>query len=81
MKLPDGTNKRIFGTPTLNTKNAAIDAEREHVQRDAKGEDEPTEKTEVPTFDEWFNGRFWREWVDRSEEQAERSGGEEERLR
>jgi len=36
----------------LDTKNAAIDAERAHVQRTLKGEDEPTEKTEVPTFDE-----------------------------
>jgi hypothetical protein len=22
-----------------------------------------TERKEVPTFEEWFNGRFWREWV------------------
>ena len=41
VKLPDGTTKRIFGTPTLNTKNAAIDDERAHVQRTLKGEDEP----------------------------------------
>jgi hypothetical protein len=23
----------------------------------------PPEKEEVPTFGDWFNGRFWREWV------------------
>jgi integrase len=63
VRLPDGTTKRIFGTPTLNTKQAAVDAERAHVERVLKGEDEPAEKTEVPTFEEWFNGRFWREWV------------------
>jgi len=63
VKLPDGGKTRISGKPAINTKQAALDAERAHIERVLKGEDEPAEKTEVPTFEEWFNGRFWREWV------------------
>jgi integrase len=66
--LPNGTCERIFGTPAINTKQAALDAERAHIERMLK----PPRK-EVPTFAEWFwgaepesaepNGRFWIEWV------------------
>src|SRR5437016_3501632 len=41
----------------------AVAAERAPVERAFKGEDEPTEIEAMPTFEEWFNGRFWREWV------------------
>ena len=71
VKLPDGKMKRIFGTPSLNTKVAAQKAEREHIERALKPL--PQEKKEVPTFADWFwgsdadatepNGRFWNEWV------------------
>ena len=33
VKLPDGSFTRVIGTPTVNTKRAAEDAERAHVQR------------------------------------------------
>jgi len=37
---------------------------RRHIERIVYPERFATaEKKEVPTFDEWFNGRFWREWV------------------
>ena len=62
--LPDGTKLRISGTApkTENTKAAAEHAEREHLHRVLHAS--PTApKKEVPTYDEWFNGRFWKEWV------------------
>src|SRR5262245_43076549 len=64
VKLPNGKTVRIFGTPDENTRKAAEDAEQAHVERVKKeSEAAPVEKKEVPTFDEWFNGRFWQEWV------------------
>lgn len=73
VKLPDGTKKRIFGTPARDTKQAAIAAERAHIDRVLNGKDEPAEEQEVPTFAAWFwgadpdadepSGRFWIEWV------------------
>ena len=66
--LPNGMNKRIFGTPAINTKQAALEAERAHIERLLQ----PPRK-EVPTFEngsgatrattEEPNGRFWIEWV------------------
>ncbi len=83
LRLPDGSRKRIGGTPTRNTKVAAERAEREHIERDTKAfydrlHGPAKEEKEVPTFDEWFNGRFWREWVlarrnSPSEQEAKRS--------
>lgn len=46
----------------FNTKAAAQQAERDHLAR-LMNPAASTEKEEVPTFEEWFNGRFWREWV------------------
>jgi integrase len=63
VKLPDGKKLRIFGTPDENTREAAEEAERAHVERVRKPQPAPVEKKEVPTFEEWFNGRFWEEWV------------------
>jgi integrase len=60
VKLWDGRRVRVFGTPQINTKLAAEKAEREHVERVLNP---PPERPEVPTYEEWFNGRFWREWV------------------
>lgn len=33
VKFPDGRRERVFGKPTLNTKRAAIDAEKAHAER------------------------------------------------
>jgi integrase len=63
VKLPNGKKKRIFGTPELNTKEAAKDAERAEIERVRNGDAEKAAEQEVPTFDSSFNGRFWREWV------------------
>ena len=58
--LPDGSKERISGTPTLNTREAAVNAERDHLRRLGLrgGTREP-----APTLAEWFDGRFWTEWV------------------
>jgi integrase len=61
---PDGTRERISGSaPThINTKMAAEEAMREHIERCLHPERTPSRK-EYPTFKEWFDGRFWTEWV------------------
>jgi len=64
VRLPDGTVTRISGSAPVqfNTKTAAQQAERDHLARMMKPA-ASTKKEEVPTFEEWFNGRFWKEWV------------------
>jgi integrase len=57
VKLPNGKRVRIFGTPEKNTKAAAELEEELHIAR------LKNPRPEVPTFGEWFNGRFWAEWV------------------
>ena len=73
IKMRDGSKVRIFGTPEVNTKEAALEAERDHIDRIKNPPPLPVEKEEVPTFAQWFwgddpssvepNGRFWDEWV------------------
>lgn len=60
VKLPNGGKVRVFGTPTINTQDQARKAERAHVERVLNPSAEPKE---VPTYEDWFNDRFWREWV------------------
>ncbi len=61
---PDGTRERISGSaPThLNTKAAAHQVMLDHIERCLHPERVPTRKA-TPTFKEWFDGRFWTEWV------------------
>jgi integrase len=64
----DGVRRTIRGTPAINTKAAALEAERRHIEL----VQQPPRVT-VPTFDQWFRGeptsdgeytgRFWNEWV------------------
>jgi len=64
----DGVRRTIRGTPDINTKAAALEAERAHIERVQK-----PPRVQVPTFDQWFRGqptadgeytgRFWMEWV------------------
>lgn len=70
--LPDGTKTRVFGTPGIvgpyhdlaQTKEGAQKAEQRAVQQLLNGPKPAEEpKKEVPTFHDWFTGRFWREWV------------------
>jgi integrase len=62
----NGKKVRIAGTAPKhrNTQGAATDAMEQHVERilhpERAGAVEPAR---VITFGEWFNGRFWREWV------------------
>src|SRR3954464_7820824 len=48
---------------SVNTKVAAQEELRHHIERILHPERFATSKRGVPTFDEWFTGRFWREWV------------------
>jgi integrase len=75
IKTPDGARLRLFGTPGVPgpyhdlaaTKVGAQEAEQRAIRQalasPAVAEPPPSTKQEVPTFDEWFTGRFWREWV------------------
>ena len=51
LKMPDGTRKRIGGTPALNTKAAAIAAERAHIERELSPP--PPTPARVPTVAEY----------------------------
>jgi integrase len=63
---PNGKRVRINGVSPKhrNTEGAAEEALKHHVERiehpERAGVVEPAA---VITFGEWFNGRFWREWV------------------
>jgi integrase len=69
VKSPDGKKQRLFGTPGVPgpyhdlaaTKAGAAEAEQRAIKEAFAPE--PLAKKEVPTFAEWFKGRFWREWV------------------
>jgi integrase len=56
VKLPDGSRVNITGTPSRNTKEAAEQAERSHIDRVLNPKSVPVHK-EVPRFDE-FEKRF-----------------------
>ena len=64
VKKLDGTRVRLEGRAPRhsNTKVGAQQALLEHIERTLHPERVPQPK-EVPTFAEWFKGRFWREWV------------------
>ncbi|MEJ7597334.1 MAG: tyrosine-type recombinase/integrase [Kofleriaceae bacterium] len=61
---PDGTRERISGSAPnhINTKVAAEQSMLDHIERCLHPERMPSRK-ECPTFEEWFKGRFWTEWV------------------
>ena len=66
VRKPDGTVERISGSAPrrVNTKVAAHEEMRQHIERVLHPERVvATKQTEVMTFEEWFNGRFWYEWV------------------
>ena len=74
VKTPDRKKLRLFGTPGVPgpyqdlaaTKVGAHEAEQRAIKQafaEATGAVTPPEEKEVPTFAEWFNGRFWTEWV------------------
>jgi hypothetical protein len=76
VRLPDGSNVRVNGTAPKheNTKDAAQRAERIAINEALN----PTaavvrSKKEVPTYSEWFKGRFWQESGSRRTQQAIRA--------
>ena len=62
VRLPNGRRERISGSAPKgnNTKAACARALREHIDRVT---DPRQTYGRAPTFSEWFNGRFWQEWV------------------
>lgn len=74
VKTPDGKKLRLYGTPgapgpyqdLAATKIGAQEAEQRAIKNafaEATRAATPPAREEVPTFHEWFNGRFWLEWV------------------
>jgi hypothetical protein len=72
-KPSDGKTLRLFGTPGVSgpshdlaaTKVGAVgatEAEQRAIHEVMTPEPEPTIAKEKPTFADWFEGRFWREW-------------------
>ena len=59
VKLPDGGRIRISGSPTLNTKQAAEVAEREHIIRVLSPSPAGQTKKEVPTFQKFVDEVWW----------------------
>ena len=57
VKLPDGTKKR------LTEGGFAKAAEAKAAEHEAVEKAKAPKLGEVPTFGQWFNGRFWTEWV------------------
>ncbi|MES1157751.1 MAG: hypothetical protein ABUL67_01505, partial [Haliangium ochraceum] len=64
IRLPDGTRRRIFGTPAINKKWAAETAEEAHVRRLMDAAANPKPRKEIPTFEQWFEGRYMTEWCE-----------------
>ena len=64
----DGSKIRVFGT--RSTKEAAEKAEREEIRKaeraaSAQGYKAAKAGTDkAPTLEDWFTGRFWKEWVE-----------------
>jgi len=63
VKLPDGARKRIFGAADASGQPFKKKSECDAAEQAAIDKIKNPPKAPVPTFDEWFNGRFWNEWV------------------
>jgi integrase len=63
VKLSDGTRKRIFGATDESGQPFKKKSECDAAEQAALEKIRNPPKAPVPTFDEWFNGRFWQEWV------------------
>lgn len=61
---PDGTKVRISGTPAIDKKWAAEQAEEDHLLREIEAARKPKPRKEVPSFEEWFLGRYMKEWCE-----------------
>ena len=56
---PGGIKQRVRETSPVNTRRGAEEYERKVLAALADG----TYGKEMPTFSEWFHGRYWTEWV------------------
>lgn len=56
---PDGTRERVRKVSPVQTKRGAEDYERQLRNSLLDG----SYGREVPLLDDWFHGRFWRDWV------------------
>lgn len=75
--VPERLKPRLRRIAPIQTQRAAEQYHRQVCQQLLDGTFEQEGK-EVPSFEEWFNGRFWREWVigrrnKASEQQAKES--------
>ncbi len=59
---PEGRRQRVRKVSPVQTRRGTEQYERDVREALANGSYGQEEK-EVPTFDEWFNGQFWRGWV------------------
>jgi integrase len=57
---PDGRKERVRKTSPVQNRPGAEQYERQIRQAILEGR---YGREEVPTFEEWFHGRFWTEWV------------------
>jgi integrase len=61
IKTPDGQKQRLFGTPGVPGPYHDLSATKIGAQEAEPAA--PPAPRQLPTFHEWFTGRFWREWV------------------
>lgn len=73
VRLFDGTKVRVSGTPTINTKLAAEEAERAHIERALHPL--PASRKEVPTFEKFFE-EFMATYVVANNKPSERMAKE-----
>ena len=59
IRLHDGTFTRVKGSPALNTKATAEQAERAHIERALRGALGPEAKKEVLTFARFVDEIWW----------------------
>jgi integrase len=60
-KAPDGSVTRVRKVSPIQTKRSAEEYERQVREDLLMGR--YGRRKEIPTFKEWFNGRYWQEWV------------------
>lgn len=63
VRLPSGKRERIYGAVDEQGQPFKRKSDAENAERDAIEKLKHPEKRPVPTFDNWFNGRFWTERV------------------
>jgi integrase len=66
--FPDGSKDRLREVVPVSNKRLAEQWERQRREEllrqwEQRKYGAETQRKEVPTFDEWFNGRYWHEWV------------------